>query len=107
MVISLGLYSCADYQTVNNKSKKQKKYFYSSGFALVYKESLFDDNIINKKIKNDNIQVMHNLLKTTAIQSHFHLYSCQQQHATYLFGDRDEAKVLDSHVSLHQRLTNI
>ena len=64
LVISLGLYSCADYQTVNNKSKKQKKYFYSSGFALVYKESLFNDKIINKKIKNENTQVMHNLLKT-------------------------------------------
>jgi hypothetical protein len=58
------LYSCADYQIPNEKSKKQKNYFFSSGFALIYNENLFENKIINKKMKNDNIYVMHNLLKT-------------------------------------------
>jgi len=62
--IFLGMYSCADYQTVNEKNKKYKKYFFSSGFALIYKESLFDNKVINKKIKNEDTQVMHSLLKT-------------------------------------------
>ena len=62
--ISLSVYSCADYQSTIQKKNEQKKYFFSSGFALVYKESLFKDKVINKKIRNENVQVMHSLLKT-------------------------------------------
>jgi len=63
LAICTSLYSCADYQIPNEKVKKQKNYFFSSGFALIYNENLFDNKIINKKMKNDNIYAMHSLLK--------------------------------------------
>ena len=58
----LGLYSCADYSVKNNQ-KKEKQYYSSSGFALIYDENLFIQKIINKKMNNDEIKVMHNFLK--------------------------------------------
>ena len=59
LVISILLYSCADYKA----AKKNKKYYASSGFALLYEEKLHEQNIINKKIKNENLQTIHNILK--------------------------------------------
>ena len=57
------LYSCADYKTNNQIQKKEKKYYSSSGFALIYDESLYKQKLINKKINNDDIQVMLEVLK--------------------------------------------
>ncbi len=54
------LYSCADYKV----KKEEKIYYSSSGFALVFDESLFSNKVINKKIKNDDFQTLHNFLKT-------------------------------------------
>ena len=64
------LYSCAEYN-VNNKDiqKKEKHYFSSAGFALVYEEQLFLDKLLNKKVNNDKIHVLHNVLtKNTPIK---------------------------------------
>ena len=57
-----GLYSCAEYSVKNNQ-KNEKRYYSSSGFALIYDDKLFIQKIINKKMNNDEIKVMHNLLK--------------------------------------------
>ena len=57
-------YSCADYRTNEANQKKEKYYYSSSGFALIYDEELFLQNIINKKINNEDIRVMHSQLKT-------------------------------------------
>jgi len=55
--------SCAEYQ-VNKKSLEiEKKLFSSSGFALIYDESLYNEGIINKKIKKDGPIVFHSFLK--------------------------------------------
>ena len=35
------LNSCADYNSKLNKNKKEKQYYSSSGFALIYEEALF------------------------------------------------------------------
>ncbi len=59
--ISSFLYSCADYKIKNDNV--ERKYFSSSGFALIYQENYFKDKVINKKINNDNIVVYHNVLK--------------------------------------------
>jgi len=57
------LYSCADYN-YNKKSQKDEKQYYSSrGFALIYDDTLLKQNIVNRKINNDDIKVMHNKLK--------------------------------------------
>ena len=56
-------YSCADYN-VNKKSNiKEKTFFASKGFALVYDDNLYTQKIINKKINNQEIQIMHDILK--------------------------------------------
>ena len=58
------LYSCADYKTNKGTQKEEKQYYSSSGFALIYDDDLFLQKIINKKINNEDIRVMHSQLKT-------------------------------------------
>ena len=58
------LSSCADYKTNKGSQKEEKQYYSSSGFALIYDDELFLQKIINKKINNEDIRVMHSQLKT-------------------------------------------
>ena len=60
----ISLYSCADYNVNKVKHKKVKQYYSSSGFALIYEDNLYTQKILNKKINNEDIKVLHNLLKT-------------------------------------------
>ena len=60
---TLALYSCANYNASSKKPKKEKHYFSSSGFALVYEDHFFSQKIVNKKINNEEIRVLHNILK--------------------------------------------
>ena len=57
------LYSCADYQTSKKINEKEKNYYSSRGFALIYEDYLYIEKIVNKKINNDGLRVMHNLLR--------------------------------------------
>ena len=59
----IALYSCADYKTNKETQKEEKQYYSSSGFALIYDDELFLQKIINKKINNEDIRVMHSQLK--------------------------------------------
>lgn len=54
------LFSC-----VNNKdiSLDEKKYYASSGFALIYNLNSYDNRVIKKKLSNDKILVLHDTLK--------------------------------------------
>ena len=54
--------SCADLNV--NKKIDNKIYYSSSGFALIYSDDLFQDRVVNKKLNNSNIVVMHNFLRT-------------------------------------------
>ena len=58
------LYSCTrgSFKKVNSDDNKQ--YFASSGFALIYDDSLYEQKILNKRLNNENILLMHNTLKT-------------------------------------------
>ena len=58
------LYSCADYGVKDGMKKKEKLYYSSSGFALIYDDNLYLQKVVNKKINNEEIKVMHNLLKS-------------------------------------------
>ena len=58
------LYSCADYSIKDSKKEKERQYYSSSGFALIYKDNLYLEKVINKKINNEDIKAMHNSLKT-------------------------------------------
>ena len=57
------LYSFADYQTGVSTKEKEKIYYSSIGFALIYEDYLYEEKTLNKKISNDKIQVMHNFLR--------------------------------------------
>ena len=61
--IFLLLYSCANYETNKSMQKEEKKYYTSTGFALIFDEEFYEQGIINKKINNDQIAVMHSFLK--------------------------------------------
>jgi len=52
------LYSCADY-----KVPKEKQYYLSSGFALIYKDKFYDEKLVKKRLDNNTIGVIHNTLK--------------------------------------------
>ena len=62
-IFILLLYSCANYNTGKSIKEKNKLYYSSSGFALIYDENLYVDKITNRKIDNEEIIVMHNILK--------------------------------------------
>ena len=71
LIISLN--GCADYKIEKSKRIKEKKYYTSTGFALIYNDNLFDEGSINKKLSrnavidnklnNEEIIVIHSSLK--------------------------------------------
>jgi hypothetical protein len=56
----ISLFSCADYKITQ---KEDKQYYSSRGFALIYNDDLVQQKIINKKINNEGVNVMHKHLK--------------------------------------------
>ena len=56
------LLSCADYK-IEKTDEIEKKYYSSQGFALIYEDYFYDEGLINKKLKNSEIVVMHSFLK--------------------------------------------
>ena len=63
-VIFTFLCSCTSSSFKKVNSDDNKKYFSSSGFALIYDDSLYEQKIVNKRLNNENILLMHNTLKT-------------------------------------------
>ena len=53
--------SCANYKI--NKTSQEKEYYNSNGFALIYEEELYNQKIIKKRLDNDSLHVISNLLK--------------------------------------------
>ncbi len=58
--LALHLTACADYK---NTQKSDKHYYSSSGFVLIYEDDLYEQKIVDKKLDNENLLVMHSLLK--------------------------------------------
>ena len=63
LICVIALYSCADYSVYNVNQSKEKQYYSSSGFALIYEDDLYKQKVIDKKINNEDIRVMHSFLK--------------------------------------------
>ena len=63
IILIIASYSCADYRANKTTQKDEETYYTSNGFALIYDDDLFKQKVINKKINNDDIVVMHNFLK--------------------------------------------
>ena len=59
----IATYSCANYKTNESVKKKEKVYYSSSGFALIYEDELYKQKVVNRKINNEDIGVMHSSLK--------------------------------------------
>ena len=55
------LYSCADYVAKDDIKKKERQYYSSSGFALIYEDSLYSQKILNKKINKEEIHTMEDI----------------------------------------------
>ena len=47
--------ACANYETNKSKQKKEKKFYSSAGFALIYNDGLFEIGGIDKKLNNNEI----------------------------------------------------
>ena len=60
LLIAFNLYSCADYKTIQ---KDHKKYYSSSGFVLIYEDNLYEEKIVSKKINNEKLLAIHDVLK--------------------------------------------
>ena len=58
---------CANYENVKKTQEIDKKYYSSIGFALIYDDILFDQGILNKKINNNEIVVLHSFLKKNTL----------------------------------------
>ena len=63
LISTIFLNSCADYKTDRTTKKKEKQYYSSMGFALIYSDHHYLNKVVNKKIKNNDSVTMHNLLK--------------------------------------------
>ena len=63
LISTIFLSSCADYKTDRTTKKKEKQYYSSIGFALIYSDHHYLNKVVNKKIKNEELIAMHNLLK--------------------------------------------
>ena len=61
--IFIYLYACAGYEKSKPFKDVDKIYYSSSGFALIYEDTLYEDKTINKKINNDEIIILHSTLK--------------------------------------------
>ena len=71
MILLLG--ACADYKIDTSKTLKEKKFYSSKGFALIYNDTLFEqggidkrfsnNEIIDNKLNNEKIIAQHSLLK--------------------------------------------
>ena len=60
LLVAFNLYSCADYKTIQ---KDQKKYYSSSGFVLIFEDNLYKEKIVNRKINNEKLLAIHDVLK--------------------------------------------
>tara|TARA_Y100000590_G_scaffold274281_1_gene307970 strand:+ start:13343 stop:14107 length:765 start_codon:yes stop_codon:yes gene_type:complete len=61
------LTSCTEYQKIKTSNIKDKKYFASAGFALIYDDSLYINKTINKKINNEDLVAVHSFLKRNTL----------------------------------------
>ena len=56
VILLLG--ACADYKTDKPKHAKERKFYSSKGFALIYSDSLFEQGGIDKKLNNNDTIVV-------------------------------------------------
>ena len=55
MCVLLILSACADFKIDKSKQRKERKFYSSKGFALIYSPSLFEQGAVDKKLNNNTI----------------------------------------------------
>ena len=63
----LAIVSCAGYEKGKSTSKDERIYYSSSGFALIYNDNLYENKVVNKKVNNDQILLLHSALKRNTL----------------------------------------
>tara|TARA_Y100000590_G_scaffold466518_1_gene642206 strand:- start:12448 stop:13218 length:771 start_codon:yes stop_codon:yes gene_type:complete len=49
---------------IKKRSEKSEKIYYNSkGFALIYSDLIYDQGVINKRVKNDKFEALHSYLR--------------------------------------------
>ena len=61
LILCTFFYSCAEYK--NTKTLPERQFYSSFGFALIYEDGFYEQKIVNKKINNENLEVIHSFLK--------------------------------------------
>ena len=67
LLVVLSLSNCVNYKVEKSKTEIEKKFYSSKGFALIYSDDLYRQGIVNKKLLNDQIVVMHSSLKKNTV----------------------------------------
>ena len=67
LTLILLITSCSNNKNYKSVQKKEKIFYSSHGFALIYEDNIFKDGIVNKKLNNDEIVVMHSLIKRNSL----------------------------------------
>ena len=62
MFLALSLSACVNNEFNKSRYSKDKKFYSANGFALIYEDSLFEDGVVNRKLNNEKILVMHSSL---------------------------------------------
>ena len=57
------LVACTTVQNNKITKKKEKQYYTSRGFALIYQNITYDQGVINKKLKNEGNKTLHSSLR--------------------------------------------
>jgi len=71
LIFSMQLFSCAEYKVDQGTAKQ---YYFSSGFALVYDDNLYNQKVVNRKLNNDELFVMHSSLKKKYTSKNYKSY---------------------------------
>ena len=67
LCIILLLNGCANYKIEKSKRLKDKIFYSSKGFALIYDDELFEQGVVNKKLDNEQIIAIHSSLKRNTV----------------------------------------
>jgi len=67
ILMLMPLVGCAGYEKGKSTSKDERVYYSSSGFALIYDDNLYENKVVNKKINNDEILLLHSALKRNTL----------------------------------------
>jgi len=63
LILTLSITSCVYHDTSRLHKSKDKKFYSSNGFALIYDEKVYEEGILNQKLDNEKIITMHSFLK--------------------------------------------